>query len=102
MATRETDLVRLREHVSAMTRHGTELLADLKGLDDRLQALLPALAPLAESERETLDAALPDRLRQLVEALADLIAGLTATDGGETWVRQRLARLEAGEDSEAA
>ena len=109
MATHETDLVRLREHVSAMTRHGTELLADLQGLDDRLQALLPALAPLAESEREALvarmcgfDAALPDRLRQLVEALADLIAGLTATDGGETWVRQRLARLEAGEDSEAA
>ena len=109
MAIPEADLVRLREHVTATIRRGTDLLAHLQSLDDGLQPLIPALARLPESEREALvarlcgyDASLPDRLRQLIEGLADLVAGLTASDGGEAWVRQRVARLEAGEDTEAA
>ena len=109
MATRETDLVNLRAHVTATIRRGTALLADLKSLDDGLQTLMPTLARLPASEREAMvartcgfDPALPDRLRQLVEGLADLVAGLTATDGGQAWVRQHVARLEAGEDTEAA
>ena len=109
MAIREADLARLREHVEATVQRGTDLLADLKSLDAWLQGLMPALARLPESEREALvarlcgyDAALPDRLRQLVEGLADLIAGLTASDGAQAWVRQQVGRLEAGEDIEAA
>ena len=109
MAIREADLVDLREHVTATIQRGTDLLADLKSLDDGLQRLMPSLARLPESEREAFvarmcgyDAALPDRLRELVEGLADLVAGLTATDGGQAWVRHHLARLEDGEETEAA
>ena len=109
MATRESDLVRVREHVTATIRRGTELLADLKSLDDWLQALMPALARLPESEREVLvarlcgyDTALPERLRQLIEGLADLVAGLTASDGGQAWVRHHVARIESGEETDAA
>jgi hypothetical protein len=109
MAIREPDLVRLRDQVTATIRRGTGLLEDLKSLDDGLQALMPALAKLPESERETLvarlcgyDAALPDRLHQLIEGMADLVAGLTATDGGQAWVRQHVARLESGEETDAA
>lgn len=109
MAIREADLARLREQLEETVQRGTDLLADLKSLDDWLQGLMPALARLPESEREALvarmcgyDALLPDRLRQLVEGLADLIAGLTASDGGQAWVRHQVTRLEAGEDTEAA
>lgn len=109
MAIQEADLARVREHVEATIQRGTDLLGDLKTLDDWLQELVPALARLPESEREAAvaricgyDASLPERLRQLIEGLADLIAGLTASDGGQTWARHQLARLEAGEDTEAA
>ena len=109
MAICETELVRLREHVTATIHRGTELLADLQSLDDGLQGLMPTLARLPESEREALvarmcgyDPALADRLRQLVEGLADLVAGLTATDGAQAWVRQHVARLEEGEETDAA
>jgi hypothetical protein len=109
MAIREAELVRLREHVTATIRRGTELLADLKSLDDGLQGLMPMLARLPESEREALvarvcgyDPALAERLRQLVEGLADLVAGLTETDGAQAWVRQHVARLEEGEETDAA
>jgi hypothetical protein len=109
MASREGDLVRLRERVTDTIQRGTDLLEDLTSLDDWLQALMPTLARLPESEREALvarlcgyDASLPDRLQQLIEGLADLVAGLTASDGGEAWVRQRVARLEAGEETDAA
>jgi hypothetical protein len=101
--------VALRERITATIQRGTELLDDLTSLDDWLQMLMPSLARLSESERAALvarlcgyDASLSDRLRQLIEGLADLLAGLTATDGGEAWVRQHTARLEAGEESEAA
>ena len=110
MAIRESDVVRLREHVAASIQHGTVLLADLKSLDDDwLQTLMPALARLPESEREVFvarlcgyDASLPDRLRELIGGLADLLAGLTASDGGAAWVRNHIARLESGEETEAA
>jgi hypothetical protein len=109
MAIREPDLVRLREQVTATIQHGTVLLADLTSVDDWLPALMPALARLPESEREAFvarlcgyDASLPDRLRELIEGLADLLAGLTASDGGAGWVRQHITRLEAGEETEAA
>ena len=109
MTIRETDLTRLREQVSATIRRGTNLLADLKSLDGWVQELMPALSRLSESEREALvarlcgyDASLPEQVRQLIEGLADLVGGLTTTDGAQAWVRQHVARLEAGEETEAA
>ena len=109
MAIPEADLKRLREQVSATIRRGTNLLADLKSLDDWLQALTPALSKLSPSEREAFvarlcgyDASLPEQLRQLIEGLADLVGGLTTIDGARAWVRQHVARLEAGEETEAA
>jgi hypothetical protein len=109
MAIREADVDRLREQVTSSIQHGTELLADLNSLDDWLQTLMPTLARLPESEREAFvarlcgyDASLPDRLRALIEGLADLLAGLTASDGGEAWVRHHVTRVEAGEETEAA
>ena len=109
MATREAEVDRLREQVTASIHHGTELLTDLTSLDDWLQTLMPALARLPESEREAFvarlcgyDASLPDQLRALIEGLADLLAGLTASDGGEAWLRHHVTRVEAGEETEAA
>lgn len=109
MAIQEADVVRLREQVAASIQHGTVLLADLKSLDDWLQTLMPALARLPESGREAFvarlcgyDPSLPDRLHELIDGLADLLAGLTASDGGEAWVRHRITRVEAGEETEAA
>jgi hypothetical protein len=105
----ETDLEQLRDEVARTIGRSTALLADLTALDDRLQILMPELARLTESEREEFvarlcgyDTALTDRLRTLVESLADLVAGLTATDGGGAWLRDHLARLESGEAPEAA
>jgi hypothetical protein len=48
------------------------------------------------------DETLPVRLHALVEGLADLLAGLTTTDGGKAWLQQHTARLEGGEPAEAA
>ncbi len=108
MAIREADLIRLREQVTATIRRGTNLLSDLKSLDDWLQELTPALSRLSESEREAFvarlcgyDASLPEQLRQLIEGLADLVGGLT-TSGAQRWVHQHVTRLEAGDDSDAA
>ena len=109
MATHEEEIERLRAHVTTAITRGTELLGDLKALDDRLTPLLPSLQELPESEREQLvarlcgyDATLPDRLHELVGGLADLVAGLTTTDGGAAWLRHHLGRLAAGEGEEAA
>ncbi|HEV8585543.1 MAG TPA: hypothetical protein VGT02_11300 [Methylomirabilota bacterium] len=105
----EAELERLREQVTATIRRGTALLADLHALDDGLVPLMPEIGRMAESERQAFvarlcgyDASLPDRLHELIDGLADLVAGLTATDGGQAWVRHHLTRLEAGEESEAA
>jgi hypothetical protein len=105
----ETDLDRLRTQVTTTIRRGTDLLVDLKALDAGLELLLPSLSKLPASEREQLvarlcgyDPALPDRLRALIEGLADVVAGLTTTDGGAAWRRHQLERLGAGEAEEAA
>jgi hypothetical protein len=105
----ETDVERLRARVTTTIQRGTHLLADLKALDDRLVFLLPLLQDMPQSEREQFvarlcgyDAALPERLRELIEGLADLVAGLTATDGGAAWRRLHLERLAAGDTEEAA
>ena len=105
----ETDLDGLRRQVTATIKHGTDLLADLKMLDAGLMSLLPSLSELPASEREHLiarlcsyDPALPDRVRELIEGLADVVAGLTTTDGAAAWRRHQLERLGSGETGEAA
>ncbi len=102
------ELERLRMHVATTARVATDLLADLKMLDDRFQPLLPSISRLTDAEREArvaelcgFDAALSVRLRELVEALADVLAGLTSSDGGQAWLQHRLGRLEAGEETAA-
>jgi hypothetical protein len=102
------ELDRLRRHVEITVRHATNLLGALTSLDEALQVLLPSLAALTEAEREAYvarlcgyDEGLPHRLRDLVESLADVIAGLTVTDGGRAWLDHHLARLEAGEEDAA-
>jgi hypothetical protein len=105
----ESDLERLRIQVTTTIQRGTDLLGDLKTLDAGLALLMPSLSELPASEREQLvarlcgyDAALPERLRELVEGLADVVAGLTTTDGAAAWRRHQLERLGAGEGEEAA
>ena len=102
------DFDRLRHHVEKTIRHATDLLVTLTSLDDALQLLMPSLADLTESQREVYvarlcgyDEGLPDRLRELVESLADVVAGMTPTDGGRAWLDHHLARLEAGEEDAA-
>jgi hypothetical protein len=104
----ESDLERLRQHVERTIHHATELLGSLTSLDDALQVLLPSLASMTEGEREAYvarlcgyDDALPERLRELVESRADVIAGLTTTDHGRAWLDHHLARLQAGDDEAA-
>jgi hypothetical protein len=99
----------LRAHVIATIEHATDLLVFLKSLDEALETLQAYPEALTEAGRETLvarlcgyDEDLPQRLRQLVESLADLLAGLTTSDGGRAWLHQRVSRLEAGEAGEAA
>jgi hypothetical protein len=105
----EEHLETLRARISTTIQRGTDLFADLTSLDEWLQALMPELARMTETERRAFvarlcgyDAALPDHLQQLVQGLADLLGGLTAADGGQAWLRHHLAPLEAGEDEEAA
>jgi hypothetical protein len=109
MTTHEAEVERLRTQVTTTIKRSTDLLADLEALDERLAVVLPSLAKMAASEREQLaarlcgfDAALPDRLRELIGGLADLLAGLTTSDGGAAWRRHHLDRLASGEPEEAA
>jgi len=102
------DVERLHQHVDLTIRHATKLLGALTSLDEALQVLLPSLAAMTETEREAYvarlcgyDDALPQRLRDLIESLADVIAGLTPTDGGRAWLDHHLARLETGEQDAA-
>jgi hypothetical protein len=101
-------LEQLRKHVDRTIRHATDLLGALTSLDEALQVLMPSLADMTDAERAAFvarlcgyDEKLPERLRVLVESLADVIAGLTTSDGGQAWLAHHLARLEAG-DEEAA
>jgi len=102
------ELERLRAHVATTARVATDLLADLKSLDDQFHVLLPAVTRLTGEEREArvaalcgFDPALAARLRELVEALADVLAGVTSSDGGRSWLQHQLDRLEAGEETAA-
>ena len=104
----EATLEELRRHVQTTILDATDLLASLTSLDDALESLMPSLAMMTEAERTAYvarlagyDADLPERLRTLVEALADVIAGLTSSDGGRAWLEHHLSRLAAG-DEEAA
>ena len=109
MATHESELDRLRTQVTTAIQRATDLLADLTALDAGLARLLPALSKLPASERDQMvarlcgyDPELPDRLRALIEGLADVVAGLTTTDGAAAWRCHQLERLGAGEGEEAA
>lgn len=109
MAAHENEVERLRAQVTLTIKRGTELLEDLDTLDERLSVVMPALLEMAESERERVvaqlcgyDPALSERLHELIGGLADLVAGLTTTDGGAAWLRHHLDRLAAGEAEEAA
>ena len=101
---------RLRADITTATRHGTGLIADLNTVAERLAALVPELAECTGPERWpavarfcNLDETMPDRLATLVESLADVLAGLTPSDGGDAWLEHRRAALAAGdEDDEAA
>ncbi|HEV8614297.1 MAG TPA: hypothetical protein VGU22_02285 [Methylomirabilota bacterium] len=102
-------LERLRAQLTATINRGTDLIADLKSVDDWLQLVMPSLADLPNDERERYvarlcgyDQALPDKLRELVESLADVLAGLTTADGGQAWLRHQLSKLETGEDLDTA
>jgi hypothetical protein len=109
MASARTDIERLRARITTTIEHGTTLLGDLKSLDDELIVVLPLLQDMAQSERERVvarlcgyEATLPDQLRGLIEGLADLVAGLTTTDGAAAWRRHQRERLAAGDSEEAA
>jgi hypothetical protein len=109
MAIPEDHLEALRGRISATIQRGTNLFADLTSLDEWLQTLIPALGRMTERERQTFvaklcgyDPALPEHLQQLIQGLADLLGGLTVADGGQAWLRQHLARVETGDDEEAA
>jgi hypothetical protein len=45
---------------------------------------------------------LPTDLHQLIESLADVLAGLTAADGGEAWLRRQVHALQVPGESSAA
>jgi hypothetical protein len=99
----------LRRRVTRATRHGTRLIADLQALAEGFELLLPELADATERERWAevarvagLDPAMPTHLADLVEALADVLAGLRSDDGGTAWLGHQRARLAAGEDAAAA
>jgi hypothetical protein len=99
----------LRRHAIEATRHGTALIADLQAFAAAFAVLVPELEDTTERERWAevaritgLDPACTDDLAGLVETLADVLAGLTTTDGGAAWLAHQRARLAAGEDATAA
>jgi esterase len=96
-------LERLRARLTATINRGTDLIADLKSVDEWLQLVMPSLADLPNDERERYvarlcgyDQALPDKLRELVESLADVLAGLTNADGGQAWLRHQPLEARDG------
>jgi hypothetical protein len=98
----------LRAHILQAVEHGTALIADLKALTEAFEPMLPELGDQSETQRWTevarltsLDVATPDGLASLVETLADVLAGLSSSDGGEAWLAQQRARLNAGDHAAA-
>ena len=109
MASTATHADALRDQVARTIRRTTDLIADLKALAGGLETLLPEGAGRTESERwrevarlAGLDQTTPERLEALVEALADVLAGLTSADNGGHWLAHQRARLADGEDATAA
>jgi hypothetical protein len=99
----------LRRQVIRAIQHSTDLIADLQALARPFESLLPELREATESERwlevtriTALDPALPDQLAAVVETLADVLAGLTSSDGGQGWLEHQRARLDSGEDATGA
>jgi hypothetical protein len=99
----------LREQVQRTIERTTSLIADLNSLAEALETLLPESSARTETERwpdvarlAALDESMPERLEALVEALADVLAGLTSADDGAHWLAHQRARLAAGEDAAAA
>jgi hypothetical protein len=99
----------LRGQVTRAIERTTDLIADLKSLAAGLETLLPDGPARTEAERwrdiarlAALDESMPERLEALVEALADVLAGLTSADNGAHWLAHQRARLAAGEDAAAA
>jgi hypothetical protein len=99
----------LRRHVVRTVERGTDLIADLRSLALEFEVLMPELADATEAERwaafariAAVDPAVREHLTALVETLADVLAGLSATDGGAAWLQLQRTRLEAGEDTAAA
>jgi hypothetical protein len=95
----------LRAQVATAIQRGTDLIADLHAVSDGFALVMPSLAELTEQERLAalaticgFEPALNDRLRDLVEGLADALAGLTTADRGEAWLRRQIAALETGGD----
>src|SRR5216110_3236927 len=78
-----------RAHIAQTIQRATDLIADLDKFDDGFQMLIPSMSELTQAERASqiatlcgFDENLPATLRQLVESLADVLAGLTTADGG--------------------
>jgi len=99
----------LREQVTRAIQRTTNLIADLKTLAEGLETLLPEGPQRTEPERwrevarlAALDEGTLERLEGLVEALADVLAGLTSADNGGNWLARQRARLASGEDVAAA
>lgn len=99
----------LREQVSRAIKRTTDLIGDLNMLAAGLETLLPESPARTQTDRwrevaqlAALDAAMPERLEALVEALADVLAGLTSADNGAHWLAHQRARLAAGDDAAAA
>jgi hypothetical protein len=109
MKTTSTSLDAFSTQLSDTIEHGTELLVDLKALNDSFPKLLPLLANLSERQRATeiavlcgFNPGLPTDLHQLIESLADVLGGLTAADGGEAWLRRQVDALQMPGESSAA
>jgi hypothetical protein len=99
----------LRTRITVAIQHGTDLIADLQSVADRFEVLIPSLSELTRAERWAeiarlcaIDENVCERLEALVENLADILGGLTTTDGGQAWLEHQRSRLATGEDSEAA
>jgi hypothetical protein len=98
-------LANVRNQLATTIRRGSDLLADLIALDEGFQLLMPSLGDFPDDERKAhlarlcgFDEALPQRLHEMVEGLADVLAGLTTSDGSEAWLRSQLSQLDPGEE----
>jgi hypothetical protein len=99
----------LRSEVARAVQRGSHLIADLDAVSARFPVVMPSLGELTETERWAtvarlcgVDATVREQLGSLVENLADVLAGLTTTDGGAAWLEHRLASIDASDDERAA